>query len=237
MQIGRSNTTMTTSAELAGASLPSDELMNALLRIGVIRHWKINQVLHWSGECPSSVLCVRAGRARMRRFDSAGNEQILSWFSPGPLLAVAGVIANKPFHFDIVADGPCEMLHIGRDRFMELLRGNAAMAAEISITLSERLLFVSESHVRHANEALVERIWLRLTRIAQQSNGGALASGFGVPLTQQELADAVGASRYRVGLELKRLAERGLIAMTRGSIHVFPHKTIDSDKPNVPSRG
>lgn len=206
----------------AGSAQVSDALLQALIPIGVTRSWGANQVLHWSGEYPRAVLCVRAGRVRMCRFDSAGNEQILSWFDVGGLLATAPVIADRPFNFDIVADGPCKVLHVDRVRFMELLRRDAAVATAVAVILSERLLFVAESHVAHANEPLVERVWLRLNRMAQQASSCGTARDGGIAVTQQEVADAVGASRYRVGLELQRLADRGLITMARGRIRVLP---------------
>ncbi|MBS0316590.1 MAG: Crp/Fnr family transcriptional regulator, partial [Proteobacteria bacterium] len=196
--------------------------------------WGANHVLHWSGECPRSVLCVHEGRVRMRRFDSAGHEQILSWFEAGGLLACAPVIADKPFHFDIVTDEPCKVLHVDRTRFMERLRRDAAVAAAVATMLSERLVFVAESHVTRINEPLAERVWLRLTRMAQQADVHGASRDAGIPVTQQELADAVGASRYRVGLELQRLADRGLIVMTRRNIRVLP--PVTAGRPRIGPR-
>lgn len=194
----------------------SPALLEALLGIGVPRHWAKNRVLHWSGQCPTSVLCVRAGRLRIRRFDSSGKEQILGWFDADVLVAAAPVIAGKPLWFDIVADAPSQVLHVPRPDFMALLYRDASVAAAVALLLSERLTFVMESHVAQAHESLAERVWFRLCRMAEQAG-----SDGAIPVTQQGLADVVGASRYRVGLELQSLAERGLIAMARGRLRIL----------------
>lgn len=206
------------------------ELSAALARIGVIRNWRRNQVLHWSGERLSAVLCVRQGRLRVRRIDSAGHEQILSWFDGGMLVAVAPVIVDQPFHFDIVADGPCKVLHASRTPFMQLLGRDASAASAIAVVLAERLSHLLESHVTQANDTLAERVWFRLNRLADQARRAPPGDAPFIAVTQQELADAVGGSRYRVGLELQRLAERGLIALARGRIRIVP---VTSVGPNV----
>lgn len=207
-----------------------DELLAALIRIGVTRSWTQDQVLHWSGDRLSSVFCALQGRLKIRRFDSDGNEQILSWFEKGTLVAVAPVIIDKPFQFDIVADGPCRVLHVSRLPFMQLLEHDASVASAIAVLLSERLSFIMESHVTQANNTLAERVWFRLSRMAAQVKDTPSGGSPFIAITQQELADAVGGSRYRVGLELQRLADRGLIALARGRIQLLRTATAGDER-------
>lgn len=210
-------------AESDAADPMADAMLQAASDIGVLKTWSRSQVLHWSGDHPNSVLYVRKGRLRARRFDSEGHEQILSWFGPGSVVAIAPVLAGKPFQFDIVADSSCRVLHVERARFEQMLKSDAAIATAVARLVSERLNFVMESHALQSNVLLAERVWFRLVRLAQQARAagaGAAESATSIEVTQQQLADAVGASRYRVGQELQQLALRGLIKLFRGRIEV-----------------
>lgn len=177
--------------------------------------------MHWSGHRLPHVLGVDRGRLKVRRFDTEGSEHILSWFGPGDLVGIAAVIADKPFHFDVVADGPCQVVQVSRSGFLDLLRQDPELAVNLITLLSERLLFVTESHPSQAKEPLSERIWHRLTRMAKQQAPSAPAGAWDIAMTQGELASAVGASRYRVGLALQKLVERRVIALSRGRIRLL----------------
>ena len=198
-----------------------DGLLARLIPVGTQRDWGTGQVVHWAGEHPRAILCVLEGRIKMRRFDSEGREQIQTWFTAGRVAALPYVISNVPLHFDIVAEGPCKVLHVDRPELLELLRKDSAVSMAIIDLLSERQIFLTESYAMHTKEALADRLWHRLTRMANQQTGGSVLSKTGIQITQKELADAVGASRYRVGIELQKMVDRGTIVMSRGRIQLI----------------
>lgn len=198
----------------------------AMVDIGYSRSWKKNQVLHWSGETPSAVLVIQQGRLRVRRFDSSGNEQILSWLDVGKIGSLAPVMANKKMHFDVVADCACKVRHIPRPELLKLMRARPDVAIAISNILSERLIFVSDLYMDQMSESLAERLWSRLQRMAGRMNSVKSQKVREIAITQHDLAKLVGASRYRVGLELQNLAGKGLIEIERGRIRLLRHSSL-----------
>ncbi|CAG9167506.1 hypothetical protein LMG23992_00826 [Cupriavidus laharis] len=198
--------------------LPEHSL-RALREIGVLRQWRRGQVLHWAGDHPESILAVQKGLLRISNSDSAGNENILAWLEPGMVGALAPVIANQPFNFNIVANCQSEVLHIQRERLLEHIGRDSTTALAITMLLSSRLNNVLEMFGTQAFESLADKVWARLVQLAMQSRQNGTATVC-VEVTQADLARSVGGSRYRVGLELNRLEATGAIALSRGRIEI-----------------
>ncbi len=194
----------------------------ALMRIGVPRRWRSGQTLVWAGEIPDSAFAVLKGRVRIRAFGPQGDEQIFAWIEQGMLGALAPVLAGVPLPWDFAADGPCELLHFERRRLAELLGRDAPTALAVARTLSSRLTLFMKMHMVQSFAPLSDRVWAALRRLAngEGAGHGGIRSGR-LEITQADLARAVGASRYRVGLELQRLEAAGHVALARGSIRVF----------------
>lgn len=196
-----------------------EQSLRALREVGVLRQWRRGQVLHWAGDHAESILAVQKGLLRVCSHDSAGNENILAWIEPGMIGALAPVIANQPFNFNIVADCQSKVLHIQRERLLEHLGRDPTTALAITMMLSSRLNNVLEMFGTQAFESLADKVWARLVQLALQSRQASTPTVC-VEVTQADLARSVGGSRYRVGLELNRLEATGVIALSRGRIKI-----------------
>lgn len=212
----------------AGPSLETNSLdvlpgrvQSALIGIGVTRTWREGQVLHWAGDRPEYAFVVQKGEVRICSDDPPGNESILSWIDSGMMGMLAPVLACKPFNFNVVAGGTCEVLHLQRDRLIELIQCDPPTALAIVLMLSERLNFVLETYGIKIHQSLADRVWSRLSRLARRTKTSDADVIADLEVTHMDLARAVGASRYRVGLELKRLEQIGVIELARGRIRIL----------------
>jgi len=213
------------SPNINGQEVLPEHSLRALREVGVLRKWRRGQVLHWAGDHAESILAVQKGLLRVCSHDSAGKENILAWLRPGMIGALAPVIANQPFNFNIVADGQSEVLHVQRERFLEHLGRDPATALAVTIMLSGRLNNVLEMFGTQAFESLADKVWARLVQLAIQSRQASNPT-ICIEVTQADLARSIGGSRYRVGLELNRLEAAGVIALSRGRILV-PREHIE----------
>lgn len=214
----------TTGADSFG-QLP-EPARRALMDIGIQRRWRDGQTLLWTGEVADSAFVVLKGRIRMRSFGPQGDEQIFAWIEPGMFGALASVLAGVAFPCDFVADGPCEVMHLERRRLSELLERDAPTALAVARMLGARLSLFMQMHMVQSFAPLSDRVWATLRRLARWQPAGGAGAGAArragrLEITQADLAHAVGASRYRVGLELKRLEAAGHVVLARGSILVF----------------
>lgn len=194
-----------------------------LRRIGVLRSWRSGRALLRAGEVATSAFVVEKGRLRVRRFGRDGNEQILGWLGPGTFSVLASVIAGVSMPFDFVADGACEVMHLERAALLNLLERDARTGLAIARVLSARLARSMQRQMEGSAAPLADRVWSTLWRLARWQPSGAGGRIAVLEITQSDLAHTAGASRFRVGLELKRLEQEGRVRLARGRITVIDH--------------
>lgn len=198
-----------------------ESAQQALRRIGVLRSWRSGRTLLHAGEAASSAFVVERGRLRVRRFGRDGTEQILGWLGPGTLSACSSVIAGVSLPFDIAADGACEVMHLERAALLTLLEHDASASLAIARILSARLARSMQRHVEGFAVPLADKVWSTLWRLASWQPSAAGTRTAVIEITQSDLAQTAGASRFRVGQALQRLEQEGRIRLERGRITVI----------------
>ncbi len=193
----------------------------ALLGIVVRRSWGAGRTILWEGEVARSAFVVERGRVRMRTIDSEGEERILGWLPSGAIGAIASVIAGVGFPCDLVTDGPCELLHLERGRLLGLLERDPTTSLAIACLLGRRVAMLMNQRLVRTFSPLSERVWAMLQQLVRANMRAGSTTMKQIPITQADLARAVGASRYRVGVELRRLRAARRIALERGVIRVL----------------
>jgi len=189
-------------------------------RIGVLRSWRSGRTLLRAGEVATSAFVLEKGRIRVRQFGRDGDEQIVGWLGPGTLSALASVIGGVSLPFDLVADCACEVRHLDKAPLLALLERDARTSLAITRVVSARLARSMQRHLE-GSASLADRVWSALWRLAQWQPSVAGARIAVLEITQSDLAHTAGASRFRVGLELKRLEQEGRIKLARGRITVI----------------
>ena len=165
------------------------------------------EVLFSAGDAADRLFAVRSGRMAISRRVSGGRE---------PIVAVPG--ASDLFGEDSLFDGAVrsttaralqdgELVVVPYGPVAEVLAGRPALLWPVAARLSRQ--------VRAAEAARAEALALDVTgRTARQLL--ELAGGqdeFALPITQEELAGMVGASRERVNKALAQLARLGWLAV------------------------
>ena len=202
------------------SSLPQQAQL-ALHQVGEVRRWRSGQVLLGAEERADGAFVVLDGRVRIRSISPTGEEQILGWLGPGMFGALIPLLAGVPVPCDFVADGPCESRHFSPKRLFALLERDPATTLAIARMLSLRLSRFLNAYTTQVLAPLSVRVWATMGRLARWRHVAGEDKTGELTITQADLARAVGASRYRVGLELKKLEASGVVILSRGKITVL----------------
>ena len=113
---------------------------------------------------------------------------------------------------------PAETFCVVRDEFLRLARRHVGVKDALLALLAER--------IRRANERIVVAHYLDAeTRVRWALLQAARIWGPGeatpIPLTQEQLAELAGTARGTVNRVLREEAERGVVALARGSVRVL----------------
>jgi CRP/FNR family transcriptional regulator, cyclic AMP receptor protein len=121
------------------------------------------------------------------------------------------VLSDLPLQVDLISSGSGEVLLIPGGVFIAALRNNAAAALAVARLLATRYSELFDHVAAQAQARLQDRVVAALAHLAVE-NGEPLPDGrLRLRVTQQDVSDAVGASRQRVNEALRGLQRDGLV--------------------------
>ena len=176
------------------------------------------QAIQRDGDKGRTLMIVRSGRVRLSRIKLDGKRMTLAYLGDGDLFGLFALIIGRPKGYDADAETDTELLVVDRATFTGLLDREAAFRDHVFRFLGRRL----ESAFQALNEERSLPLVLKTARaLLYYADDDGL-----VRLTQQALADQLGASRNGLVLALKSLADEGLIERRYGIIHLVNRRRL-----------
>ena len=136
-------------------------------------------------------------------------------------------MAGTPFPTDIVCDEPGQTLEIPRLTLLAMLRKEPDLALGVIRSLATRVAEMFDVMEADLLPSLRARVYKRLQRLALFNGRPDRLGRIELPLTQQDIAQSLNASRPRVQQELKRLEREGLIQLGYRRITLLQIKPRD----------
>ncbi|MGH2453677.1 MAG: Crp/Fnr family transcriptional regulator [bacterium] len=194
----------------------------AFLRRGRRRRFRSGAMLFREGERSDGVLAVLSGRVKVSYFTDEGREIVLAVRGSGELLGELSTIDGEPRSATGTALGPVEALAVSGEAFTEFLQEFPRVSLVLLRTISRRLREATRRRIEYGSLDTTARVAARLVELADQY-GEAFGSSVRIllPLTQEELAGWVGASREAVSKALRALRQRGWIETHRRGVTVL----------------
>jgi CRP-like cAMP-binding protein len=181
----------------------------ALRRQARTRRYADGATVAQRGQALASVLVLGEGRLRSVTPLRDGGEHLIRWVEPGEGVGVASVLTGRPFQVDLVAVGACVVQWVPGRAVLDVMRADARVGMVVAQFLAERLCETFDHIAQQAQNRLQDRLHASLQRLALENGLPLPGGGYRLSLTQQDLADAVGASRQRVNEALHTLERRG----------------------------
>jgi len=170
------------------------EVLSMIAASGKVRSLVRGDVLFESGDDPSFIYLVLSGRIAIaignRPFDH--RESVIALMEEGDLFGEMGMLDNGTRSAGARALDASTVLELPYDKVLEQLNASTVLMWNVINILSRRL--------RAMDQALADSVFLDVTgrtakRLIELSGG---KDDFTLPVTQEELAGMVGASRERV---------------------------------------
>lgn len=180
------------------------------------RRFDHGEVITRQGDPVSSLSLVASGVVRLSAVTLEGREVVVGLLGAGQVFGEAALLddgAERESLVEARAVGSATIVQIPAETLRTMIEGNPATGEELLRLVATRLHRTSVA----LEEALAEDVPVRVSRRLRQLalDYGDRRSGEGirlrVPLTQDELARMVGASREAVNRSLGVLAARGLV--------------------------
>ena len=191
-----------------------DEAATALQQSMTATHLERGDILFHEGDQGDRLYVIREGKIKLGRSSSDGRENLLAILGPGEMFGELSLFDPGPRTATATAVAETQLIGLGHENLQAFLTDRPEVAATLLAALARRL--------RRTNETLADLVFTDVPgRVAKALLD--LSSRFGRPaedgilvahdLTQEELAQLVGASRETVNKALADFATRGWIKL------------------------
>ena len=181
---------------------------------GIARSFPKNAIIVNEGDATDSLYIIVEGRVKAFVSDDEGREVILSTQGPGEYFGEM-VLDQGPRSASVMTLEPSKFLVVPKADFREFVLKNPAFSVSLIEKLISRVRSLTESGKSLALMDVYGRVARLLLELAQQVDGVLVIEE---RLTQQDIANRVGASREMVSRILKDLSVGGYISQTRERI-------------------
>ena len=197
------------SPSLAQLSAIADPFVRELAALGRLRSYPKNTVFITEGDSSDSVFVVLAGRVKIFLSDTEGHEMILDIHGPGEYVGEMALDGN-PRSASVMTVESTTFAVVSRDLLREAIRRNPDFALDMISKIIDRARLATNSVKDLALLDVYGRVAHLLLNMAVEKDGK-----LEIPekLTQQEIAERVGASRDMVSRIFRDLTAGGYISV------------------------
>jgi CRP-like cAMP-binding protein len=204
------------------AAALTPEARQALTQEGRRRRFPRGSTLFNEGERSDRIVVLLSGRVKVSYFAEDGREVVLAVRSPGDLLGELSALDGETRSATATAMEPVEALLLSVEQFRTFVVAHPGVAFVLLEMLSRRLRDADRKRIEFGAYDAVGRVARRLVELAEdfgepEGKGVRIA----LPLSQDELAGWVGASRKAVGNALNWLRQAGLVETRRRAITIL----------------
>jgi CRP/FNR family transcriptional regulator, cyclic AMP receptor protein len=178
---------------------------------GVTRRLPHGEVIVRQGEAGTSLFLVTAGAVRLSSVTASGREVVVGLLCRGDLFGESALLGD-PSQVHAQAVGPTTVLALPISSLRAILERNPETAEQLLRLIAARLHRTSAALEDAMVADVPTRVAGRLRELATDHGvPGPAGVRLRVPITQDELARMVGASREAVNRSVGALTARGLV--------------------------
>lgn len=196
--------------------------VEALLRLPYqIRSIEMGRYIAKEGERPPGATLILAGLAIRHKVTVEGGRQILSVHIPGDFVDLEGALLRLSDH-NVQALTRCEVAIVPREAIVALIDGHPRVGRAMWVdTLIDGAIFrewIVNVGRRDARAAMAHLLCEFARRLEIAGLRGS--DGYELPMSQEQLADALGITPVHVNRVLRDLDREGLIRREKRFIHI-----------------
>jgi CRP/FNR family cyclic AMP-dependent transcriptional regulator len=196
---------------------------------GIPRRYRAGQAIFHKGQRPDQVLLLRTGRVKVITITSAGREVVLAFRGPRDLVGEQAAIDGQERSATVCAVEPVEALSLPVSEFMTFVEEHPDVWRTLTRMLSLRLRDSDAKRIELSAFTTIERVAARLLELADRFGRVEGSSvRISLPLTQEELAGATGASIESVGRALQTMRSLKCLETRRREIRILDLEALDA---------
>ena len=191
--------------------------MRAIASSGVVRKFPKNAVLINEGEQGDSIYIVLSGKVKVFACNEAGKEIVIAFHGPGEYVGEMS-LDGAPRSASVITIEPTACAVVSRAQFRDFILACPDFALHLIEKLIERARFSTASIKSLALSDVYGRLARLLQSLAEERDGRQVIAE---KLTQQDIAERIGASRDMISRLMKDLVAGGYLALEDRAITIL----------------
>ena len=195
----------------------AEETLRAIAATGVVRSYPKNAILINEGDQADSLFIILSGKVKVFASNEAGKEFVIAFFGPGEYVGEMS-LDGSPRSASVMTLEPTTCAVVNRAHFRDFILAHPDFALHLIEKLIQRVRLTTENVKSLALSDVYGRLVKLITTLAVPKDGKLV-----VPekLTQQDIAERVGASRDMISRLMKDLVAGGYLAIHDKTITVL----------------
>ena len=201
----------------------SEHDLAALSQRAVTRAYPKNTVIIHEGDETDALYIILSGKVKVFLANQEGKEIVLDTQGPGEYFGEM-VLDEGPRSASVMTLEPCRFQLIPKDDVIALMRSHP----DFSMHLVRKLIYRARVLTEHVKSLALQNVYGRFAKLLQElavQEDGKLV--IAEKLSQQEMANRIGASREMINRIVKDLTTGGYISTAGPRIVI--HKTLPAD--------
>jgi CRP/FNR family cyclic AMP-dependent transcriptional regulator len=195
----------------------AQDTLRAIAATGVVRQFPKNAVLINEGEQGDSLFIVLSGKVKVFASNEAGKEFVIDFHGPGEYVGEMS-LDGAPRSASVMTVEPTSCAVVSRVNFREFILAHPDFALHLIEKLIQRVRRTTENVKSLALSDVYGRLVRLLHALAQDRDGRQVIPD---KLTQQDIAERVGASRDMISRLMKDLVAGGYLAIEDRTITIL----------------
>ena len=192
------------------------ETLRTIATSGVVRQFPKQTVLIHEGDVGDSLYIILSGRVKVYASNESGREVVINFCGPGEYVGEMSLY-GAPRSASVITLEPTSCAIVNRAQFSDFIVANPDVAQHLIQTLIHRARGATENVKSLALSDVYGRLVRLLNTLAVERDGMIKVLE---KLTQQDIADRVGASRDMIGKLMKDLIAGGYLSVEAHTITV-----------------
>jgi CRP/FNR family cyclic AMP-dependent transcriptional regulator len=184
-----------------------EEALRTIAASGVVRQFPKQTILIHEGDVGDSLYILLSGRVKVYASNAAGREVVLAFYGAGEYVGEMS-LDGSPRSASVMTVEPTTCAIVNRAQLRDFLAANPDFAKHLIDKLILRTRTATESIKSLALSDVYGRFVRLLNALATETNGKLAVRE---RMTQQDIADRVGASRDMIGKLMKDLVAGGYL--------------------------
>lgn len=204
-----------------------DRDRRAIEAAAVRRRFDAGSEIFVEGATASYVMILLRGRVTLTVVSATGKRLLLEIQGLHSLIGELGVVDREPRSATVTALDDVDALVVASTKFDHLIQSRPSVSSAVLATVTAR---VRQSDDRRLEASAADALTRLCSRLVELSDGRSPTPegwvDIDVPLSQQDLADWIGASRDAVVLALRELRQQSVIETGRQRIQIKDVETL-----------